>query len=195
DFVITDIQMPHRDGFWLKSEIKQRYPGLPVIALTGAAQLDKTDFLNAGFAGWVQKPFTASSLTDAIRRVVNQAEAFIAVEARQASGDLEYDLESVKAFFVSEEDVTSFMQGIRQSVDSDLTKLKSAVSTGDIESVSRISHKMLSVFRQLHHRRIMEILEKLEVESDPTAIKHFVKELEAKVRSFFENASPRSRNS
>ena len=195
DFVITDIQMPHRDGFWLKSEIKQRYPGLPVIALTGAAQLDKTDFLNAGFAGWVQKPFTASSLTDAIRRVVSQAETFIAVEARQASGDLEYDLESVKAFFVSEEDVTSFMQGIRQSVDSDLTKLKSAVSTGDVESVSRISHKMLSVFRQLHHRRIMEILEKLEVESDPTAIKHFVKELEANVRSFFENANPQSRNS
>jgi CheY-like chemotaxis protein len=35
DFVLTDINMPHIDGWQLADRIKALKPGLPIIALTG----------------------------------------------------------------------------------------------------------------------------------------------------------------
>ncbi len=36
DIVISDVQMPGRSGFWLREEIHNRWPDLPVILSTGA---------------------------------------------------------------------------------------------------------------------------------------------------------------
>lgn len=188
DFVLTDIQMPEKDGFWLNSEIRKLRPHIPVIALTGAANLHRQDFENSGFAGWVQKPFTAASLSQAIRSTISSGE-FTQVAAKVAV-DADYDLDSVRAFFSDEAQVETFLSGIRESVYGDLPKLADAISNEDAAWVRGISHKMLSVFRQLHHRKIMDLLER--IESNPhgkNELFSVFSELESNIDAFFKSVS------
>jgi two-component system capsular synthesis sensor histidine kinase RcsC len=43
DLVLTDLQMPHMDGWGLASRIKSLAPGIPVIAMTGMGRKEVLD--------------------------------------------------------------------------------------------------------------------------------------------------------
>src|SRR5512145_2399808 len=58
DFVITDIKLPGMDGTRLISDIHHKYPGLPVIAITGYPDIQTAvDVLKLGACDFVMKPF------------------------------------------------------------------------------------------------------------------------------------------
>lgn len=58
DVVLTDIQMPEMDGIELFSQLRQQYPDLIVIAVTGnALESERQAYLNLGFNAIVTKPF------------------------------------------------------------------------------------------------------------------------------------------
>jgi CheY-like chemotaxis protein len=63
------------DGFELLREIRALGPDegrVPVIAMTSLlAHADRTRILNAGFQGFLQKPFTPSKLLQTILTVLN----------------------------------------------------------------------------------------------------------------------------
>jgi len=44
DLVLTDINMPVMSGHDLLSEVRSKYPGLRVVAMTGDDMSDNTDF-------------------------------------------------------------------------------------------------------------------------------------------------------
>ena len=54
DLVITDIQMAPMDGCALADEIGERYPDLPVVALSDTVDPEKTEGHN--FSGFIDKP-------------------------------------------------------------------------------------------------------------------------------------------
>lgn len=56
DLVITDIDMPEKNGLQLLAEVRRFYPQLPVIVMTGGSQNEKL-ILAAGAAAFIQKPF------------------------------------------------------------------------------------------------------------------------------------------
>lgn len=65
DLVLTDIVMPgHRDGLDLARHVRQRYPRLPVIVMTGYS--DRLDELAALEVVVLAKPFAPSALLAAI---------------------------------------------------------------------------------------------------------------------------------
>ncbi|HEX3443831.1 MAG TPA: response regulator [Chthoniobacterales bacterium] len=76
DLVLSDIKMPGMDGFELLREIRALGPDegrVPVIAMTSLlAHADRTRILNAGFQGFLQKPFTPSKLLQTILTVLNE---------------------------------------------------------------------------------------------------------------------------
>jgi DNA-binding NtrC family response regulator len=71
--VLIDIKMPGRDGLSLKREVKEKWPDIPVIVMSGYAtsetvtQVSKTDT-----ASFIAKPFTPDELAEAIRKVLEK---------------------------------------------------------------------------------------------------------------------------
>ena len=73
DLVITDIIMPEKEGIETLGEIKQDYPDLPIIAISGGSLTGAGSYLATaaalGACATLEKPFHSSEL----RAVVNAA--------------------------------------------------------------------------------------------------------------------------
>jgi two-component system chemotaxis response regulator CheY len=72
DLLITDINMPEMDGFELIEAVRSvhQFRGTPVLVLSTEFSDDKKLRARvAGATGWITKPFDASKLGAAIRRV------------------------------------------------------------------------------------------------------------------------------
>lgn len=72
DLVLTDVVMPGRNGFDLARSIRERWPELPIIAMTGFTQLEPAggEVLDVPV---LRKPFEWPVLVDAIRRASTRA--------------------------------------------------------------------------------------------------------------------------
>ncbi len=71
DLVLTDIAMPYVSGIGIISVLKQNYPGIPVIAITGfgyhaedLAHQKRADRI-------ITKPFEIQDLRDTIEKLLN----------------------------------------------------------------------------------------------------------------------------
>lgn len=62
DVVLCDIRMPGYDGAWLIDRILDQWPGLPVVIVSGVAELDPRLTLRSGVSGYVLKPFDIAEL-------------------------------------------------------------------------------------------------------------------------------------
>lgn len=72
DLLITDINMPKMDGFELIEAVRavSEFRGIPILVLSTEFSDDKkARARTAGATGWITKPFDASKLGAAIRRV------------------------------------------------------------------------------------------------------------------------------
>jgi two-component system chemotaxis response regulator CheY len=72
DLVITDVNMPNKDGFGVIDDIRQGTVNraVPVLVLTtesGAALKDRAR--KAGATGWIVKPFDDDALVSVIKRL------------------------------------------------------------------------------------------------------------------------------
>jgi DNA-binding response OmpR family regulator len=65
DLVITDLMMPKTSGMELLQIIRDHYPELDVIMITGYASIESAvKAVKLGAAGYLPKPFTPDELTD-----------------------------------------------------------------------------------------------------------------------------------
>ncbi len=66
--VVTDIRMPEMDGLELQRELKDRKAELPVIVMTGHADVSlAVEAMKAGAVDFIEKPFDDEVLIRAIR--------------------------------------------------------------------------------------------------------------------------------
>ncbi|MGD2146352.1 MAG: response regulator [Anaerolineae bacterium] len=71
DLLITDVVMPGMGGKALMRELRERYPDLPVVAVTGyTLEGEMEELRQAGFAGVLSKPLGAATLAQAARRAL-----------------------------------------------------------------------------------------------------------------------------
>lgn len=73
DALVSDINMPGRDGLWLVRELRSRHEHrfLPAVAVTARVGPDHRRFiLAAGFQAHVPKPVDFDELIEVIRRLV-----------------------------------------------------------------------------------------------------------------------------
>ncbi|MFY9345267.1 MAG: response regulator [Planctomycetota bacterium] len=68
DAVISDAVMPHAGGRELTAGLRRRWPGLPVLLMSGHAP--DADPCTGGHAAFLQKPFTGTELVDATARLI-----------------------------------------------------------------------------------------------------------------------------
>ena len=70
DMILADLMMPQAGGLDLVSAVRNRWPGIPVIIMTGYASIGSAiESTRAGAAGYLPKPFTPEELESTIERV------------------------------------------------------------------------------------------------------------------------------
>jgi CheY-like chemotaxis protein len=77
DLVLTDLVMPERDGIETIVEIRQRFPRLRIIAMSGGGRGSAGDSLamarQVGATRTLEKPFSNQQLLEATREVLGVA--------------------------------------------------------------------------------------------------------------------------
>jgi two-component system chemotaxis response regulator CheY len=76
DLVITDVNMPNKDGFGVIADIRasSHNQAVPVLVLTTESSPDLKDRARkAGATGWIVKPFEDEALVAVIRRLTGVA--------------------------------------------------------------------------------------------------------------------------
>jgi signal transduction histidine kinase/DNA-binding response OmpR family regulator len=69
--VVTDLRMPGRDGGWLLTEFRKRWPAVPVIVLTGVSEAEQAvECLRGGAHDYLLKPIDVKELMASVRRAV-----------------------------------------------------------------------------------------------------------------------------
>lgn len=101
DLIITDIILPHHNGFELTKIIKTKHPNVPVIMLTALdATDDKLDGFDAGADDYMVKPFDLRELNARVnvllRRKNNQVENN--VNNKLSYDDLSLELDTRNVF-------------------------------------------------------------------------------------------------
>jgi CheY-like chemotaxis protein len=78
DLVITDIIMPEMEGVETLMTVREQYPSVKVIAMSGGGRTGNIDFLSAaeklGASAILHKPFTLGSLATAIETTFGGAQ-------------------------------------------------------------------------------------------------------------------------
>lgn len=72
DIIITDINMPRKDGYGVIEAVRcdPRYRSTPILVLSTESSAEKKQRARqAGATGWLVKPFQKDALLDVIRRV------------------------------------------------------------------------------------------------------------------------------
>ncbi len=73
DLVLSDIMMPDMDGVELLRRVHERIPGIPVILMTGAPQLETAlKAIEYGAFAYLLKPFELSKLSVVVTRALGE---------------------------------------------------------------------------------------------------------------------------
>ena len=79
ELVLTDIIMPEMEGVETLVTVREQYPDVKVIAMSGGGRTGNIDFLGTaeklGASAILHKPFTLSALTAAMERTFGAKEA------------------------------------------------------------------------------------------------------------------------
>lgn len=83
--IITDVRMPGMGGVDLTRRVKQTAPSVPVIVITGHADVPMAiDAMKAGASDFIEKPFEDDTIISAIRRALSEmVEGDAAAEERR----------------------------------------------------------------------------------------------------------------
>ena len=72
DLVITDIRMPQKSGFEIIQELREDYPEIEIIALTGVLGLSLPDMVRLGADRVFRKPVRLQALCEAIEKLLKE---------------------------------------------------------------------------------------------------------------------------
>ena len=72
DICLLDVMLPNRNGYELGTDIRQRFPTLPIVFLTAKTQTeDVLKGFNAGGNDYIRKPFSMEELIARIHNLLN----------------------------------------------------------------------------------------------------------------------------
>jgi hypothetical protein len=163
--IVTDIQMPKMDGFNLMKAIKNsNFSEIPVIAVSGRANLTADSYLKAGFSGNILKPYRPGELLLKIGEILKVKLEDNNIHAGSyASNSNNYSLDEILLF--AGEDQKALDTILNAFINSNRINLKEIVfaqKRNDIERAAQIAHRMLPMFKQLKAGKIISKLEQLE---------------------------------
>ena len=86
DVLITDIIMPGKQGLDIIGIFRLKYPGLKIIAMSGAGRIVKTEYLKMALArgadAVLEKPFTTDALAATLKQLLEPASGDPAIPSK-----------------------------------------------------------------------------------------------------------------
>ncbi|GHV06187.1 hybrid sensor histidine kinase/response regulator [Bacteroidia bacterium] len=165
DVILTDIQMPGEiDGYALLKLIRTSgIPGadtIPVIALSGSLAEEKEHYTDAGFAGFLNKPFTGEALINFLNTLFPQT-------PMTAEAETVFNFASLTTFAdgnaaESEAILQTFVVETHKNAD----LLGKALKNKDRKQASKLSHKLIPLFTMLEAHELVQLLRIVEI-NDP----------------------------
>lgn len=158
DIMFTDIEMPGVNGFDLVRRL-ERYR-LLVVAMTAHDAIGDDEFLNAGFAARLSKPFTTESLSAVIARLSGcggkagaaAADTAVTVPAygrfaplvEFADGDRESELAILRQYHAS---TVEHLEVFRQASDNVSEEVydSEGLASESVSAVAALGHKLIPV--------------------------------------------------
>lgn len=166
DLIITDIQLPKMNGFHFMETVKQLagYEQQPIIAMTGRMDINTKDYIDSGFSKVVYKPFEAHIWIDILNELFPESIAKPEIEIKKPSHRSAYfDTNSIAGFLNYDEDaLKSLLEIFLKDTKKHMAELKVAETQNDLKTINDLSHRMLTMFKQLNATSIVPHLEILE---------------------------------
>lgn len=175
DAVITDIQMPSMDGYHLLKQIRSSgIPGmdnLPVIALSASVAKEHEHYLEVGFTGFLNKPFTAAQLIALLNKLLT-----LDLQPRS-----ELSFSSLTAFAGEDAEASvSILRTFSEETGKSIAALREALAGRNRAESARLSHKLIPLFSMLGANALVQrlrILEKNDDELTDTGWQHLLEEV------------------
>lgn len=140
DLVITDIMMPQINGYelleLLRNANNENARNVPVLAITGRAELTSEDFKVRGFVGCIHKPFSKDELLSAINECIDN----------NLMSEIEIDFSTL---LTGEHDDTEMLELLIKETDLNMQLLDKAIKDNDKEGLSAAIHHLLSSWELL----------------------------------------------
>ncbi|MCD7971337.1 MAG: ATP-binding protein [Candidatus Azobacteroides sp.] len=172
DIILTDIQMPQVDGYKLLEMIRKsgipKTNRLPVVALSANMENNKEFYKDAGFSGFLNKPYTTQELLDLFKEILH-------VEIITES-DLNFS--SLTAFAGDDKiSSVSILKTFSEETEKNISLLEAYLLENKIQPASETVHKMLPTFSMLEHKEITDRLRIIENGSDQLSLNEWKEEM------------------
>ena len=184
DFVLTDIQMPGTDGFQVLAALQEggamyRYGDQPVIAMTGDQTHKSNYYYEQGFSQLMHKPFHKYELMQTLHTLFGTtADVDDRTNDISDANDSIYDLGLLKSFLNDDKALSEIISVFLMQTHKDLDELHLAIEENDFDTVRALSHRKLTMTRQLQANKVVPILEKMEkVENNDATLKNLYQEV------------------
>ncbi|MCK0123060.1 ATP-binding protein [Gelidibacter sp. F2691] len=166
DVVITDIQLPKMNGFHFMETFKKQpfYKQQPIIAMTGRTDIATENYIESGFSKVVFKPFASHIWFDMLRELFPERITKPQERKKKTSYSCDYfDTNSIAGFLnYDEEALKSLLEIFLKDTKKHMSELKVAQAQNDLQTITDLSHRMLTMFKQLGAHTIVPHLSKLE---------------------------------
>lgn len=190
DFVFTDIQLPKMNGIQFMETLKNHisYKNQPIIAMTGRSNLSVADYIDNGFSYVLIKPFGHNKIDAILKQLfdIKLSNINIKPDFKGANKTSCFSINTLSSFLNNDIDaINKTLDIFLEDTKKNLIILKQARKDNDIETLNNISHRMLSMFKQLQVNNVIPLLEIFETseEIDDVLFIDFVK----KLNSFIED--------
>lgn len=161
NLLITDIQMPNINGVEVLKQILVKNGGqITAIAVSGKI-MEESEL--AGFSAFVQKPFLPQTLINAISGQIKSKTVIDQMEGPEYSRHNGYNLKQFAAFAEGDPEgllqiLVSFIKTGKQNA----LLFRKYLNDENDHALAELSHKMLSLFRQLEATDLVELLSQME---------------------------------
>ncbi|MBJ7882099.1 hybrid sensor histidine kinase/response regulator [Gelidibacter salicanalis] len=166
DVVITDIQLPKMNGFHFLETLKKMpfYKQQPLIAMTGRTDIATENYIESGFSKVVFKPFSSHIWFDILSELFPERITKPEESKKIKSYSCDYfDTNSIAGFLNYDEDaLKSLLEIFLKDTKKHMAELKTAQAQKDLTTITDLSHRMLTMFKQLGAHTIVPHLAKLE---------------------------------
>lgn len=141
DLVLTDIMMPDVNGFGLLELLRTSNNPLaktvPVVAMTARAERGAEEFLRAGFAGCLYKPFSRTELFAVVRQCVRQQENKSICKA------------DFSMLLAGENNGKEMLELLVQETKKNMAALTDGLINGDRKEITSLLHQLLPLWEVL----------------------------------------------
>jgi len=74
--LLIDVKMPGHDGIYLMRKVKEKWPDIPTIVMSGYHTIETIEeAIETGADAFIPKPFTPDELLEKVREVIKKEES------------------------------------------------------------------------------------------------------------------------